>query len=223
LFVFRTGLELGATVPIEARDPTFGIVLVESGTLTVHMEGPVTVTRGAGLGAAMTTAEASGDLRTALEAVAAGQVVTLEAGDAASIPAKTAGELRKPLVAEDAAPVGEEDATSRPATSSADSDADRRADADEAAVGTDANNPDSDGDGYYDGDEVNLGTDALDASSFPRCLEGPFAQLLRVLGTCHTGSVSSRHSWEKPEMPSSLCLRAPPSSSVACQGTSRSG
>jgi hypothetical protein len=49
----------------------------------------------------------------------------------------------------------------------ADSDADRLADADEAAVGTDPNSPDSDGDGYYDGDEVILGTDPHDPVSFP--------------------------------------------------------
>jgi hypothetical protein len=78
----------------------------------------------------------------------------------------------EPLITEDAAPVGDEDATSSTPTSSADSDsvdsdADRLADADEVAVGTDANNPDSDGDGYYDGDEVNLGTDPLDPVSFP--------------------------------------------------------
>jgi hypothetical protein len=41
------------------------------------------------------------------------------------------------------------------------------ADADEAAVGTDPNNPDSDGDGYYDGDEVILGADPHDPLSFP--------------------------------------------------------
>ena len=35
-----------------------GLVLVESETLTVQADGPVTVTRGAGLGAAMATAEA---------------------------------------------------------------------------------------------------------------------------------------------------------------------
>jgi hypothetical protein len=70
-----------------------------------------------------------------------------------------------PLVAEDTAPVVEEDAAS--STTSGDSDADRLADADEAAVGTDLNSPDSDGDGYYDGDEVNLDTDPLDPASFP--------------------------------------------------------
>lgn len=49
----------------------------------------------------------------------------------------------------------------------ADSDGDRLADADEAALGTDPGNPDSDGDGYYDGDEANLGTDPFDANSMP--------------------------------------------------------
>ena len=50
---------------------------------------------------------------------------------------------------------------------SADSDGDRLSDADEAALGTDPNNPDTDGDGYYDGDEASLGTDPFDAGSMP--------------------------------------------------------
>ena len=54
-----------------------------------------------------------------------------------------------------------------PEASSDDSDQDRLADTDEAAVGTDPSTPDSDGDGYYDGDEANLGTDPLDPASFP--------------------------------------------------------
>src|SRR5215204_755195 len=70
-----------------------------------------------------------------------------------------------PLLAEEVAPVVVEDTAS--STTSVDSDADRLADADEAAVGTDPTSPDSDGDGYYDGDEVNLGTDPLDAASLP--------------------------------------------------------
>src|SRR5215213_11340 len=45
----------------------------------------------------------------------------------------------EPLVTEDAAPVGDDGATASPATSSADSDNDRLADVDEAAVGTDPN------------------------------------------------------------------------------------
>src|SRR5215213_3791935 len=67
------------------------------------------------------------------------------------------------LATEDSVPVVAEDSVS--SAEVVDSDADRLADADEAAVGTDPNNPDSDGDGYYDGDEMNLGTDPLDPAS----------------------------------------------------------
>src|SRR5215213_2180198 len=70
-----------------------------------------------------------------------------------------------PLLADDAVPVVADDAAS--STTSVDSDADRLADADEVAAGTDPTSPDSDGDGYYDGDEVKLGTDPLDPASFP--------------------------------------------------------
>ena len=54
-----------------------------------------------------------------------------------------------------------------PAASGLDSDNDRLADADEAAIGTDPYTPDADGDGYYDGDEANLGTDPFDPASVP--------------------------------------------------------
>ena len=94
LFVARAALDPGGVVPIEERDPALGILLVESGTLTVQLEGPMTVTRGAGLGAAMATAEATGDVSALMETVPAGQAVTLAAGDAAYIPANVAGEIR---------------------------------------------------------------------------------------------------------------------------------
>jgi hypothetical protein len=94
LVVIRIGFDPGAALPGEENDPTVGIVLVESGTLTVQADGPVTVTRGASLGAAMATAEASGDFSTLVESVAAGEAVTLEAGDAAYLPANMTGEIR---------------------------------------------------------------------------------------------------------------------------------
>ena len=50
-------------------------------------------------------------------------------------------------------------------TQTVDTDADGLADADEAAAGTDPNNPDSDGDGMLDGAEVFAGTDPLDPNS----------------------------------------------------------
>ena len=92
--VARAALDPGGVVPIEESDPALGILLVESGTLTVQLEAPMTVTRGASLGKAMATAEATGDVRAVMEAIPAGQAVILEAGDAAYIPANVAGEIR---------------------------------------------------------------------------------------------------------------------------------
>jgi quercetin dioxygenase-like cupin family protein len=94
MFVARATLEAGAAVPIEESDPTFGFLLVESGTLTVQVDTPMSVTRSGELDAAMATAEASGDFSGMLESIAEGQAVTLEAGDAAYIPANSAGEIR---------------------------------------------------------------------------------------------------------------------------------
>ena len=94
LVVVRAALDPGGVVPIVASDPALGILLVESGTLTVQVAGPMTVTRGAGSGEAMATAEATGDFSTLMEAVPAGQAVTLAAGDAAYIPANVPGEIR---------------------------------------------------------------------------------------------------------------------------------
>ncbi len=94
LVVVRAALDPGGVVPIEAKDPALGILLVESGTLTVQVAGPMTVTRGTGLGEAMATAQATGDVRALVESVSAGQAVTLAAGDTAYIPAHVAGEIR---------------------------------------------------------------------------------------------------------------------------------
>jgi quercetin dioxygenase-like cupin family protein len=94
LAVVRIGFDPGASLPGEENEPTVGIMLVESGKLTVQADGPVTVTRGATLGAAAATAEATGDFSTIMEPVAAGEAVTLEAGDAAYLPANVPGEIR---------------------------------------------------------------------------------------------------------------------------------
>lgn len=94
LVVVRLGLDPGAGFPIEEDDPSVGILVVESGTFTVQVEGPVTVTRGAGLGEAVAAAEETGDFSTLMEPITAGEAVTLEAGDAAYIPGNVAGEIR---------------------------------------------------------------------------------------------------------------------------------
>jgi hypothetical protein len=83
IFVARIGL-----------DPSSGILLVESGTFTIQVEGPVTVTRGDTLMESMMEAEAVGDVSAAAEAIPAGGEVTVSAGDAAYIPGGVNGEIR---------------------------------------------------------------------------------------------------------------------------------
>ena len=94
IFVIRIGLEPGTVLPNDENDPSVGILIVESGTFTMEIPAPVTVTRGAGLMDALAAAEASGDLSGAMETVSAGEVITLEVGDAAYVPANVAGEIR---------------------------------------------------------------------------------------------------------------------------------
>jgi hypothetical protein len=79
LLVFRVGLDPGAMIPVN-DDGGVGILLVDTGTITIEIDGPVSVTRGAGLDEAMATAEATGDMSTAMEAIETGEVVTLDAG-----------------------------------------------------------------------------------------------------------------------------------------------
>ncbi len=94
LSVARIGLEPGAALPIEASDPSAGILIVESGVVTVEVAGPVTVTRGATLGETTAAAEETGDFGAILESFAAGEIVVLESGDAIFIPGGLDGEIR---------------------------------------------------------------------------------------------------------------------------------
>lgn len=93
-FVERFTVDPGASFPFAAGDPGTGVILMESGELTVQIEGPLRVTRGEGFAETVVAAQATGDLRNALEEVAAGTPVTLGAGDTVLIPAYVAGELR---------------------------------------------------------------------------------------------------------------------------------
>src|SRR4051812_45971492 len=73
LLVARAALDPGGVVPIAQGDPALGILLVESGILTVQLEGPMTVTRGAGVGEAIATPDATGDVSALMESIPAGQ------------------------------------------------------------------------------------------------------------------------------------------------------
>jgi quercetin dioxygenase-like cupin family protein len=95
LIVVRIGIAPGSGFPLEADDPTGGMVVVQSGAFTFRVEEVAwTITRGAALGEALATAEEEGDLDIAFEEVAMGAEATLEAGDVAFIPGSVTGEVR---------------------------------------------------------------------------------------------------------------------------------
>lgn len=94
LSVARIGLEPGAELPIAASDPSTGMLIVESGVITVEVDGPVTVTRGATLVETTAAAEETGDFGSVLETFDVGEIVVLEVGDAITIPGGLNGEIR---------------------------------------------------------------------------------------------------------------------------------
>lgn len=94
LIVVRLGLEPGTGFPLEESDPSSGILVVESGVFTVWAEAPLSVSRGGSLSGAIATEEAGGEFAPAMEDVAVGEEVTLEAGDSVYIPASINGEIR---------------------------------------------------------------------------------------------------------------------------------
>ncbi len=94
LIAARIGIEPGAGFPIEASDPTTGLLIVESGTFTVRVEAPWTVSRAGSFAGAMATAEATGTYTPIVEEIASGEEVTLETGDSAFIPPSVNGEMR---------------------------------------------------------------------------------------------------------------------------------
>lgn len=93
VIVVRITIDPGATSPFDASDPSGGILIVESGTLTAAVEEMAwTVSRGAALQAAMNAADES--MPGVMEQVAMGEDATLEAGDVAYIPGSVNGEIR---------------------------------------------------------------------------------------------------------------------------------
>jgi hypothetical protein len=93
LIAVRFDLESGAVSVFDDTDPTGGMLIVDSGALTIRVdEQDWTISRGAALQQAMS---GSGeDMSGIFEAVAMGDEGTLEVGDVAFIPGSVNGEVR---------------------------------------------------------------------------------------------------------------------------------
>jgi len=90
----RFTVDPGTTLPLEANDPTGGMLIVESGTFTIQLDVPWAISRSGSLNAAFATAEATGTFTSSDEQIASGEDATLGAGDAAYIPGSINGEIR---------------------------------------------------------------------------------------------------------------------------------
>jgi mannose-6-phosphate isomerase-like protein (cupin superfamily) len=94
LLAARFTIDPGAVFPLDPEDPSGGLLLVQSGTITVKVDTEVVVVRGAAMQQAMATPEGSGDMAGMMETFAAGEEMTLSAGDSAYIPGNVTGEFR---------------------------------------------------------------------------------------------------------------------------------
>jgi quercetin dioxygenase-like cupin family protein len=90
----RFSVEPGAALPLEASDPSGGMLIVESGTFTVRLDTAWAISRSGSLNAAIGTAEATGTFTPSDEQIASGEEATMDAGDAAYIPGSIGGEIR---------------------------------------------------------------------------------------------------------------------------------
>jgi quercetin dioxygenase-like cupin family protein len=94
MITVRFTIEPGAVLPLEANDPTGGMLIVESGAFTVQLDVAWAVSGSGSLNAAIATAEATGTFTPSDEQIASGEEITLTAGDAAYIPGNVSGEIR---------------------------------------------------------------------------------------------------------------------------------
>jgi quercetin dioxygenase-like cupin family protein len=94
LIAVRLTVEPGALLPSEASDPSGGMVIVESGTLTIRLDTAWSISRSGSFMAAIATAEATGAFTPPEEQIASGEEATMSAGDAAYLPGSVSGEIR---------------------------------------------------------------------------------------------------------------------------------
>jgi quercetin dioxygenase-like cupin family protein len=94
LSISRVSFDPGAGFPIEEGDPSYALAVIESGELTVRQDGPLVVMRAGALATAIGEEMAGGAFTPATEEIAAGQEVTLAAGDTVLFPPDVGGEIR---------------------------------------------------------------------------------------------------------------------------------
>ena len=94
LIAVRLTIDPGAVLPSEASDPTGGILIVESGILTIRIDAPWVVSHSGRLEAAIATAEATGTFTPSDEQVASDDSTIMEPGDVAYLPGNVSGEIR---------------------------------------------------------------------------------------------------------------------------------
>jgi len=94
LVLVRIGLEPGAVLPSDPDDASLAMVLIESGEITLALDGPVTITRAGAFAPALATAEAGGTFVAPEETTGAGETVTVGAGDVVFFPPNIGGEIR---------------------------------------------------------------------------------------------------------------------------------
>jgi len=90
----RFTIDPGAGFPLEASDPSGGMLIVESGTFTVRVDTPWAISRSGSFASSIATAEATGTFTPSDEQIASGEEITMSAGDAAYIPGSINGEIR---------------------------------------------------------------------------------------------------------------------------------
>lgn len=96
LLMVRVQLAPGAHLPLDAADPTGGVLLTESGTFTIEAQSPFEVSRAMSPVGAFATAKdtAIGEHIPQHEAVLDGRIVHLAPGDAADLPGYLHADIR---------------------------------------------------------------------------------------------------------------------------------
>lgn len=91
--LFRVSLDPGASLPVDASNPSASLLYVVASTLTFRAEAPITVTRAATI-AAFSTPGVDASSVPMQEKIAAGTAFTMTVGDSAVFPGNIDGDVR---------------------------------------------------------------------------------------------------------------------------------